>query len=181
MRSGWNEAVRLRCQCLPGARLMSMSLRKNVAPLSELAFGLRLQPQLYKPADGFGSNRRARAGSRWRAFLWKRPRLVSASPGPPTLSWGLGGWTAESHGQTPAGNISSNASLWRAISVLISQFVPIRGWVLSVFNPSVLSRIPECPNSPLRATGWKTLSKVKEIFRCEHSKNLIRLPVQKGI
>jgi hypothetical protein len=36
------------------------------------------------------------AGSRSRAFFEKRPRLVSASPGPPTLSWGLGARTAES-------------------------------------------------------------------------------------
>jgi hypothetical protein len=40
---------------------------------SRLSF--RLQPQLYKPADGFGSNRRSRADPRWRAFLRSGPGL----------------------------------------------------------------------------------------------------------
>ena len=53
------------------------------------------------------------AGSRRRVFLGKRPRLVSASPGPPTLSWGLGAETAESP-RTPAGNSDFLLALHRA-------------------------------------------------------------------
>jgi hypothetical protein len=84
------------------------------------------------------------AGSRRRVFLGKRPRLVSASPGPPTLSWGLGAETAESP-RLPPGTV---IFCWHCIAPNSAKNqTPFRGNPPRV-RTRRMSLVPSCVGPP---------------------------------